>query len=94
MFKVKFISYSGRYPNLCSGILKLEIEGKEVSFPKHFIISGGNIERNDDWDMWANYGDWSISTTIKDYDFTDEIIEEIIKVINENIPHGCCGGCI
>ena len=29
---VEFISYTGRYPNLCSGILTLRIDGKEVTF--------------------------------------------------------------
>ena len=29
---VKFISYTGKYPNLCSGILTLEIDGKEYKF--------------------------------------------------------------
>ena len=26
---VKFISYTGKYPNLCGGILTLEIDGKK-----------------------------------------------------------------
>lgn len=29
---VKFISYTGKYPCLCSGILTLEIDGKKVRF--------------------------------------------------------------
>lgn len=29
---VKFVSYIGSYPNLCSGKLTLEIEGETVSF--------------------------------------------------------------
>lgn len=29
---VKFVSYTGRYPNLCSGILTLEIDGENVNF--------------------------------------------------------------
>lgn len=29
---IKFISYTGRYPNLCSGVLTLNIDGKEVKF--------------------------------------------------------------
>ena len=26
---VKFISYTGKYPNLCSGIITLEIDGEK-----------------------------------------------------------------
>ena len=30
--KVKFVSYTGKFPNLCSGVLTLNIDGKEVKF--------------------------------------------------------------
>ena len=30
--RVKFISYTGEYPNLCSGVLTLEIDGKIYKF--------------------------------------------------------------
>ena len=30
--RVKFIDYTGRYPNLCSGVLTLEIDGKIYKF--------------------------------------------------------------
>ena len=29
---VKFISYTGEYPNLCKGVLTLEIDGVEYTF--------------------------------------------------------------
>ena len=29
---IKFISYTGKYPNLCSGVLTVEINGKEYKF--------------------------------------------------------------
>ena len=34
--RVRFISYTGRYPNLCSGILTLEIDGKEYKFGHNY----------------------------------------------------------
>lgn len=30
--RVKFVSYTGRYPNLCSGVLTLEIDGTQYKF--------------------------------------------------------------
>ena len=30
--KIEFISYSGKYPNLCSGVLTVLIDGKEYKF--------------------------------------------------------------
>jgi hypothetical protein len=29
---IEFVSYNGKYPNLCSGKLTVKIDGKEVSF--------------------------------------------------------------
>lgn len=29
---IKFISYTGKYPNLCSGVLTLEIDGRIIKF--------------------------------------------------------------
>ena len=29
---IKFISYTGKWPNLCSGVLTVEIDGKEYKF--------------------------------------------------------------
>ena len=29
---IKFISYTGKYPNLCSGVLTVDIDGKTVKF--------------------------------------------------------------
>ena len=35
---VKFISYDGKYPNLCRGKLTLEIDGEKVTFsPPSFL---------------------------------------------------------
>ena len=33
---VKFISYDGKYPNLCSGRLVLEIDGERVAFSNDY----------------------------------------------------------
>lgn len=92
---VKFISYTGKYPCLCSGILTLEINGKKVRFGygalnDPFWASGGGFNSN----HGDNYqGEWKI--------YVDEIPEEyrkyateIDKVFNENVEWGCCGGCI
>lgn len=34
--RVKFISYDGEYPNLCSGVLTLEIDGVQYKFGHHY----------------------------------------------------------
>lgn len=92
---VKFISYTGKYPNFCRGILTLEIDNKEVKFGSglstmSFWCSGGGLLPNYE----GTYkGEWIINV--------DQIppiyrkyAREIDEVFNENVEWGCCGGCI
>lgn len=87
---VKFVNYTGKYPNLCSGILTLEIDNKIVVFPEYCMCSGGSAWFDKDWNEHIEEGDWSI-------DIPQEYLqykEEILEVVNENVPKGCCGGCL
>lgn len=38
---VKFVSYDGKYPNLCSGTLVLEVDGEKREIP-YALCSGGS----------------------------------------------------
>lgn len=89
---IEFVSYDGAYPNLCSGTLILCIDGKEVTFPPHSLISGGRCEFDDDWNADIVEGRWEIKD--RALDGYREHEEEILAVINDHIPHGCCGGCL
>ena len=98
---VEFVSYSGEWPNLCRGNLVLRIDGVEVVFAtfgssknkfKKFWLSGGEIDYEEDYTPHIITGEWVI--------FKDKLPEkyqkyadEIDEVFNENVPHGCCGGC-
>ena len=86
---VEFVSYSGAYPNLCSGELVLKINGEIVSFG-HALISGGAVWFDNDWMEHVEHGAWYVSVPEKYLEFKDEIEE----CVNANIPWGCCGGCI
>lgn len=91
---VKFVSYTGKYPNLCRGNLTLLIDGETVKFDgikDRFWASGGFI--SDDYYEDTYTGEWVI--------YIDDIPEkyrkyayEIDRVFNESVPHGCCGGCV
>lgn len=89
---VKFISYDGKYPNLCSGTLVIEVNGKTYSL-KYALDSGGGCGFDRNGDSWVEYGPW----TLRKYELPDELvpyIREIEFVVNENVRQGCCGGCL
>lgn len=92
---VKFISYTGNWPHFCWGILTFEIDGKRVRFGygtlnDPFWISGGGLNPNYE----GSYrGEWKIDVDKIPKEYRKYAIE-IDKVFNENVEHGCCGGCI
>lgn len=106
---VKFISYTGKYPNLCRGMLTLEIDGKEVKFGhesfkaddwsndgnyESFWNSGGDCGFNDGYSESYTYGgEWEIDVSSLPEEYK-KYASEIDMVFNENVQHGCCGGCL
>lgn len=46
---VEFVSYDGRFPNLCSGTLVLKIDGVERTMPQYCMSSGGSVWFDNDW---------------------------------------------
>lgn len=100
--KIEFISYSGEWPSLCLGTAIYNIDGKEVKFGhmeenSSFWRSGGHVwfDGDDDWN-----GEWVVESgkwELDDFYLKDEYkpyAEELIDLFNENVPYGCCGGCI
>lgn len=104
---VKFISYTGRYPNLCRGILTLEIDGKEYRFGHDYLrdyhndgnydsfwSSGGSCGFSNNYsNSWVDNGEWIIDVE----ELPEEIKEyaaEIDMVFNSSVDWGCCGGCL
>lgn len=90
--RLKFVSYDGSYPNLCSGNLVMELDGKEVRFPKYCLGSGGSVWFDEDWDEHVETGEWTISEYPDG--FPAELKDYATQLVNDNVEHGCCGGCI
>ena len=86
---IEFVSYNGEYPNLCSGELVLRIDGKEVNFGS-CLCSGGYVIFDDNWCEHVGCGEWSVDVPEEFAQYADEITE----VVNDNVPWGCCGGCV
>ena len=106
MKKIEFISYDGEYPALCHGKLIVSIDGKEVSFGytdiadyPRFWRSGGSVSFDEDWGEHVDcLCDWELAVSeCNKKDYPSEIFEilpNILEVMNENVPGGCCGGCV
>ena len=90
--KLTFVSYSGSYPNLCRGHLVLAIDGTPIDFPEYCLSSGGSVWFDKHWSEHVEEGDWSISEYPED--FPEELKDEAVELVNQNIPRGCCGGCV
>lgn len=112
MKKIVFVSYDGKYPNLCRGVLTLNINGKDYRFGHNYSnydprtgTFRGEGTRNFD-EFWVSGGglmpdyegtyheEWQWNDLAK---LPSELLgleNEMLRVFNENVPHGCCGGCI
>lgn len=92
---IEFVSYDGKYPNLCSGTLKITMDGKLYEL-KHCLTSGGSIIRTDDGGLDATDGPWSVDLWHDEEKFPELLphVKEIEDLVNENVRCGCCGGCI
>ena len=85
------IEYDGSYPNLCRGNLVVIIDGSRWDFPDCCLYSNGGINPNYE----GTYkGPWEINGDDWPEDFPEELKGLVTKAINEQIPLGCCGGCI
>jgi len=111
--KIEFVSYDGEYPNLCSGVFTVKLDGVETSFGQQFLwerekkagkvpptyprfwASGGGVTFDEEWQEDVSRGDWELMFDEKDYPAEiADAMPELIRVFNENVPQGCCGGCV
>ena len=90
--RLKFISYDGKFPNLCSGTLVISLDNVEYSMD-HCLCSGGSVWFDDEWREHVESGAWTV--------LIEQLPEplkpffmEIEQLVNENVEWGCCGGCV
>jgi len=94
LYELEFVSYDGAYPNLCSGTLRLRLNGKVVVFPSHSLMSGGSVSFDDDWSEIVTDGPWSITKYPDDFPDSLQLRLAVNRLVNDNVPCGCCGGCV
>lgn len=95
MRNIQFISYDGQFPCLCGGTLILNVDGIEVS-DKYCLHSGGNAYITKEGDELVQRGLWTVDfeRSFVGMDFSEEEQRLITDLVNQNVRHGCCGGCI
>lgn len=62
-----------------------------------FWTSGGGVTFDEEWNDFVWQGDWQWDNDIADTDLPKEIVENkelVMKIFNENVQQGCCGGCV
>lgn len=101
--KVKFVSYTGKFPNLCRGVLTLNIDGKEVKFGhviEEYCWQTGKY-KDDNYNLFwrsggsigSHKGEWIIDISEIPEQYR-KYASKIDEVFNDNVPYGCCGGCV
>ena len=78
---VKFVSYDGRYPNLCSGTLVLEVDGKKRELA-HALCSGGSVSFGRNWNAFVTSGSWSVDLP----EDLEPYRKEIEELVNSEVP--------
>jgi len=107
---IEFISYTGKWPNLCSGVLTLRIDGKEVSFghePGSYDVVNACFKDNNYAKFWRsgggvyNRGNYNFEVEEGEWEYNgclpeeyEPYAEQFMTVMNKNVECGCCGGCI
>ena len=90
--EIKFVSYDGKYPALCCGTLVLSVDGEERSFDSDerfwestgFCYEGMTVMDSRPWEIIPE----DMPEDLRSY------AKEIEDVFNQNVPFGCCGGCL
>jgi hypothetical protein len=97
--EINFVSYDGKYPNLCAGTLVISIDGEVLDLGR--CLHPGD-ECGVDWSGPRDIvktGGWEFEPpncfmVLNPY--RKLIVNEITRLLNEEwpVPMPCCGGCL
>lgn len=81
------------YYSLCSSRITVSIDGNWVTLSKYSLRTGGSVWFDDDYNEHVECGEWTIDDDALPSNLS-HLKEKVEKVINDNFPQGCCGGCV
>ena len=95
-----FVKIDGKlvsFGNYCLGE-KGKTNDKRVPNYPAFWRTGGSIYYENDWDDdEIEEAPWELDVQYVIGKYSDDIVRllpELIRIFNENVPWGCCGGCV
>lgn len=90
--KIEFVDYTGSFPNLCSGVLTVKINGKETQFGNGWIEDNddGTVKRQYYPPFWVSTGavwfdnDWNETVELGPWEY-DEGLEDYSEFDEDDI---------
>lgn len=92
-----FVKVDGKMISFGNYCLGKRGKTKDTGVPNYiaFWTPGGSVSFDEDWDEEIDEAPWKLSFNAKDYpEDIQRLFPELLRVFNENVPWGCCGGCI
>ncbi len=87
------ISYPIDDCDLCRQILTVYLDSKKYDFGC-CLYSGGDWYIDDDCNAVVTEAPWELNEKLIPDDFPKDKIKDVLDLVNEQVPQGCCGGCI
>ncbi|MDR2863982.1 MAG: hypothetical protein LBV68_00020 [Spirochaetaceae bacterium] len=95
---VQFIKYGGVYPTACLGTLTFSYVESPGSAPKIISVesplkTGGQCYDDGTPEGVFTKGKWRLRMSMFPYLSKVDFLE-LERLVNQNVPEGCCGGCL
>jgi hypothetical protein len=90
------LEYTGKWPTLCSGHLTVTLDGEVYDFGSYVIASGGEclyLHETKSTEIIDGPWFWRHPLQVPD-GFPEDRLPELLALINDEVEHGCCGGCL
>lgn len=91
---LEFVSYDGAYPTLCDGRLTLRDKATNTFYRLDGVLQSGGkcMYMGADEGCEVTVGPWVVCDEHLPYELLP-YVDEITRLVNENVEYGCCGGC-
>jgi len=90
-YDLEFISYDGKFPNLCRGKLLIRLHGQQWGLR---LKSGGVARSYGDNVEHIVQGPWQLEEDLLPDDFPRDLIPAVLLLVEKRVPRGCCAGCL